>query len=319
MSRKLFVDYIKAIGIILVIAGHVNFANSSIKMWIYAFHMPLFFFATGLVMHRQKFEKRYVEKKFSGLIIPYFLWAAVYAGFSIKNIAMICYGSYTTIIGSGALSSLWFLPAMFFAAVMAQIVINLFQGKKLLIGIMMILMIITSKMLPQLNRGYPWCVNSALMGGGFILYGYLFENFINSKSINIYWMLGLGGLLVSLIAIFNTSLEYGYVQMANGEYGNLILFVLAAQGGCIFAYSMAQLISSYFGNLRFLNFIGTNTLVIFAVHKPIISLFEKIFEQIQINLLIELTITVILTVIISCICCVPINKYMGCLAGKKVH
>lgn len=49
-NRLLYVDYMKAIAMILVIMGHVNFANEPVKAWIYSFHMPAFFFCTGLVL-----------------------------------------------------------------------------------------------------------------------------------------------------------------------------------------------------------------------------------------------------------------------------
>ena len=41
VERKQYVDYIKAFGIILVILGHVNFANSGLKTWIYSFHVSV--------------------------------------------------------------------------------------------------------------------------------------------------------------------------------------------------------------------------------------------------------------------------------------
>ena len=50
-ERILYVDYIKAIAMILVIIGHINYANQEIKPWLYAFHMPVFFFCTGLVFN----------------------------------------------------------------------------------------------------------------------------------------------------------------------------------------------------------------------------------------------------------------------------
>lgn len=43
-ERKRYIDLIKGIGIILVIMGYINFANSFIKEWIYLYHMTLFFF-----------------------------------------------------------------------------------------------------------------------------------------------------------------------------------------------------------------------------------------------------------------------------------
>ncbi len=49
-SRIEWVDIAKGIGIILVIIGHVNTFNSSVKEWIYSFHMPLFFILAGVTI-----------------------------------------------------------------------------------------------------------------------------------------------------------------------------------------------------------------------------------------------------------------------------
>lgn len=120
VSRKHYVDYIKAIGMILVILGHINFANDSIKAWIYAFHMPLFFFSTGLVTKPKRLDWKFILKKFCGLMIPYFLWGLIYSELSFGNLARLFYGSYYTISEAGSLSSLWFLPTMFIAVSSCQ-------------------------------------------------------------------------------------------------------------------------------------------------------------------------------------------------------
>lgn len=63
-DRLHWVDYAKGIGIFLVVVGHVlrGLVNSSILQpsallflvdrWIYGFHMPLFFFISGLFVQR---------------------------------------------------------------------------------------------------------------------------------------------------------------------------------------------------------------------------------------------------------------------------
>jgi fucose 4-O-acetylase-like acetyltransferase len=63
-ERLHWVDYAKGIGIFLVVVGHVlrGLINSSILQpsalllfvdrWIYGFHMPLFFFISGLFVKR---------------------------------------------------------------------------------------------------------------------------------------------------------------------------------------------------------------------------------------------------------------------------
>ena len=62
-NRVYWIDYAKGIGIFLVVIGHVcrgltsgsilsPLVAKSIDQWIYAFHMPIFFFLSGLLIQR---------------------------------------------------------------------------------------------------------------------------------------------------------------------------------------------------------------------------------------------------------------------------
>lgn len=42
-----WIDYIKGIGIILVVIGHTTDIGDTWRVWIYTFHMPLFFCISG--------------------------------------------------------------------------------------------------------------------------------------------------------------------------------------------------------------------------------------------------------------------------------
>lgn len=68
-----WIDLAKAIAIILVILGHINSANGPIKAWIYAFHMPVFFFLTGMVIRQETIDHRYIGKNVRSLLVPYLL------------------------------------------------------------------------------------------------------------------------------------------------------------------------------------------------------------------------------------------------------
>jgi len=87
-GRAVWVDYLKGIGIILVVIGHVAgglngagiIPNSttfdySIR-WIYAFHMPLFFFASGLFACRSlaRGRSQLIKSKAMTLLYPYAVW-----------------------------------------------------------------------------------------------------------------------------------------------------------------------------------------------------------------------------------------------------
>ena len=52
-KRRLnYLDYAKGIGILLVVLGHIY--NNSVKLWIYSFHMPLFFIISGYLLEYNK-------------------------------------------------------------------------------------------------------------------------------------------------------------------------------------------------------------------------------------------------------------------------
>lgn len=313
-TRKQYVDYIKAIGIILVILGHINFANDAVKEWIYAFHMPVFFFATGLVLKKENPCRSYLLKKFQGLVIPYLIWAFLYAGFSFENAARIGYGSYYTISSAGSLTSLWFLPTMFIAVVICQLILKLSE-KKLIIGIFAAGTFVISIFLPRIEKGYPWCVDVSLLAVAFILFGYLFEKIVNKIT--------MGGIMIFLMGTaltfthrMNPIVADSYVLMARMRIGNPVVFLITALGGCLMAYGAGKILESLGTRYKVLTFIGKNTLVIFAVQKPIISVFEKCFYVIGFPWVVELVITGIGTLICSCVLCSIVNKFAPCLAGR---
>src|SRR5690242_21649611 len=86
-----WVDFAKGLGISLVVFGHTlrglihsnvmtwTSTTSFVDAWIYAFHMPLFFFLSGLFLFRSKEKpwKEFIWDKIRGLAYPYFVWSAV--------------------------------------------------------------------------------------------------------------------------------------------------------------------------------------------------------------------------------------------------
>ncbi|RDI36497.1 fucose 4-O-acetylase-like acetyltransferase [Gluconacetobacter liquefaciens] len=93
-----WVDYVKGIGIILVVLGHVlrgiekagivqkNNALTIVDSIIYSFHMPLFFVVSGLFFH-SSMEKRHsdglIRNKFDTIVYPYIVWSIIQGGIEI--------------------------------------------------------------------------------------------------------------------------------------------------------------------------------------------------------------------------------------------
>lgn len=328
-NRILYVDYMKAVAMILVIMGHVNFANASVKAWIYSFHMPAFFFCTGLVLSvGGAFSLRDTCKsKILRLMLPYLLWGLIYAQFSITNLLKICYGSYWSIANSGSSSNLWFLPVMFVALTLFYIYTKTGLARRLLYNVLvMIFSFFIGYCLPAFKYGYPLGVDVAFMAFAFMMFGYILKSIVgkfylefkpNRKK-------GISISLIFVLTFFAGTYIYhlndsdGIVMMKDAHYGNCSYFVLAA----IFGTLMLLFLSIFLEYLnvtgyRWLSFVGQNTLCIFVVHKPIISSFKVIFQFVPISdNIVVLVITTIATLLLSCLLCMLINKYAPILAGR---
>jgi fucose 4-O-acetylase-like acetyltransferase len=89
-SRSLWIDVARGIGIVLVVYGHVlrGFVSRGLiaAPWaklhdsvLYAFHMPLFFFLSGLLIERglRKGRIAFVFDKLPTIVWPYLVWSVV--------------------------------------------------------------------------------------------------------------------------------------------------------------------------------------------------------------------------------------------------
>lgn len=112
-QRVQWVDYAKGIGIFLVVFGHTlrGLVNSSIletstivvsiDQWIYSFHMPLFFYLSGLFIERSASKplRKFVVSKLKVIAYPYLVWSV------LQTVLQAIASSYTN--SSVSLSNLW--------------------------------------------------------------------------------------------------------------------------------------------------------------------------------------------------------------------
>jgi fucose 4-O-acetylase-like acetyltransferase len=91
-DRLAWLDYAKAIGIILVVFGHASrsIGRTNGLVWsdtlqsldtvIYAFHMPLFFLIAGFAagLPRAQDTSSFLKSLFWGVAVPYFVWSALW-------------------------------------------------------------------------------------------------------------------------------------------------------------------------------------------------------------------------------------------------
>lgn len=122
--RDSIVDIAKGIGIFLVVLGHVPLPRELLTA-IYLFHMPLFFFLSGMFFHSEENFIYGVYKKVRTLIIPYFFFAFIGNSTNVLRDYIV----YQTIsidsfwmLFDGSTAPLWFLICLFLCYLMSRLV-----------------------------------------------------------------------------------------------------------------------------------------------------------------------------------------------------
>lgn len=144
-DKNPYIVYIKAVGIILMVLGHCGCAIPYMVQFLYMFHMPLFFFASGYCFKSSSldFPKQFLKKRIKGLYWPYIKWNMfflVFYNFFVKR--NICEGDlyglsdiakhtfniiYHMTDAQPLLGGYWFLSALFSGLMISWCLLKLFK------------------------------------------------------------------------------------------------------------------------------------------------------------------------------------------------
>lgn len=328
-ERCEYADIAKSIAIYLVILGHTLPDNTSLKVVIYSFHMPLFFIISGFFIKNSEITfgqyHKLISKKFFALIVPYLLWGAIYMSLDVKNMLFLVYGSWKTIMATGGLSSLWFLPVLFIATgiINSFRMSTIFMRHKTLCCIMAIVLLFTVSFITAnpASLGKPWCLDISCMAAGYMLLGgalfRLHKRYKRVKTSIITFILALLGFTISTL-LFSTGNDIGYMRMADGNYGIWYICLINASLGSMAVISLSQLLVYNRIICNILMQLGKYTLGIFLIHKFLINIIYTLIEHLHLeNINTITTIFLSIAIIISSYyITIFLEKYIPQLYGK---
>ena len=276
--RLAWVDAARALAIYLVILGHTLPNTHPVYRFLFAFHMPAFFFLSGYCFHydpqRASFG-RYTAGKVRSLLIPYGIFCLL--GVLIMQIFpaewrpeqplrwfLVQYFYYTQ---PPALGQSWFLVCLFFASLILFCIFRLQTEVKprwlILSGLLLAFAgtVVAPRMVVVPYERIPWMLDSAMAAVPFMIAGYLLRQ--RGFPVKLPKSLRLAGILLLpvLIWLFGMRLN-GRVNLCDRTYDHPVCYYAAAMAGCLWISLLGQLLEEQ----RWMTWLGRNSLPIFGIH-----------------------------------------------------
>jgi fucose 4-O-acetylase-like acetyltransferase len=291
MSKRVeYIDIAKGIGILLVVMAHNDFGLVSpfLYKFIYAFHMPLFFFVSGMFFKAELPFLAVLRRRFETLLKPY-LFTILLIYFMTISFTKVNFDVATSRLIKALYANghyidwvqLWFIPHLFALNVFAFLFYWLIKRSGLpwskwllLIAIQVVGVIFLKNFWPfdlsLLGRtltlyGLPLSVDLVLVSGFFFILGCEVNKYVSGEVFGHPLMLaGTGAALLAMVWFLPQSIDFNTRFFQSLPINTLeallgIAFILAVSK----QLERATLLSSIF------RYVGQASLIILIFHVPI--------------------------------------------------
>lgn len=299
-NRIQWIDTAKLIGIFFMILGHLEWTfimkgtSTVVIKWIYCFHMPLFFFLSGVTTKKCSIMET-MRKCFYQLLLPYvflclimWVWHIIILwgntsdyveDFLIKPLIGIFIGlGYDTNVSVSIPRALWFLLALCWCRVIYAI-LSKYKKSFILNVIFSLCFFLVSFILFKTNRFIPLSIGSAFMVYPIFFVACNFSDFIKkickklSEHIFISVMVGTGCYIFVYLLGVKVNGSVSVSQILFGNY--FILFYINSLVGILGTLAISVAIRKLG---KVFSFLSKNTLLIMPFHVIIIQLLIKSIE-----------------------------------------
>jgi fucose 4-O-acetylase-like acetyltransferase len=275
-NRVTWIDYAKGFLIVLMVYGHTvgglvnagvipadNIFNQ-ITLWLYAFHMPAFFFISGIFLFQsaRRSLKEFVVNKFNTIAYPYLLWTLIQ--FIILLAVPEATNSYEPhmlpyLLLFDPIMQFWFLHALFICymiMIVAHKVFKLNERGFMVLAIVLHLIVVG---LMQAGVALPWFIHKPLFEILFLAAGAYFSGRVRTLFTD---MPSLQLVLLAIVSFAAMSAVYVIFQEAYALFN--YWQTITATLGIVGTLAIAVLISRL--NWRFFHYLGQYTLQIYVAH-----------------------------------------------------
>ena len=266
-KRYLWLDIAKGITIMLMVMGHSSIPHY-FSNFIWAFHMPLFFIATGWTTNWEKrtfFE--YCIHRTKTLMLPFVSYSIV---------VCLILSHHSSWKGLGYLLShgwegypLWFIPVLFVASIISRAV---YEVKSTYFRLMLIFSLAMVGVVLDNNNIYlPWAMSSVPYASFLVAWGGYIKHIVSPEKSNKIWI------LLCFVITFGISLFYR-LDMAWNNITPVIPLTIGAVSGTIMVFMLSSLIEKKCKTLsKILSSVGKETYIVVAFASAIILMINQYF------------------------------------------
>ena len=283
-DKKNHVTIAKAIGIILMVAGHSGIPSTNINNFIYIFHMPLFFFCSGYFF-KEIYDyvnlQKFCFKRLSGLYVPYIKWSLAFLlfhnlfyylhlyHFSYKMDDFLWHFIKTVTMSDYEimLRPFWFLKALLWSSITAGLLSYLSNRLKTILNTKRILFLTLAitLYLKYLDFQLPIIGDCSLITFGivYIYSGFFYRQYENNFHVND------SVLVVFFFIVLIGSIYFnGIIDMRYTTITNTIPYYILSLLGIILVYEISIRFNRNNYNIikSTLYYIGNHTMPILSLH-----------------------------------------------------
>lgn len=268
VNKIKWLDIAKGVAIILMVLGHTSIP-SIFSNFIWAFHMPLFFIASGWTTNWQKRDFiAFAKRKSRTLLVPFFF----YSFFVLLIHFFKGWGDFNYWINNGWISyALWFIPVLFLASIFAKL-IYFIKNRYIIIGCAIVLATI-SGILSFYKIQLLWNLSSVPFATFLIVLGTEFKRFNSIIADSKLWH------ILFLFFVTAAVSQFWRLDLCFNSILPFLPLTIGALAGTLMIFMISSRIDKHFRYISFIfQKVGQETYLIIAFSQIIIMLINDYFS-----------------------------------------
>lgn len=272
-QRIEWIDLGKGVAMLLVLIGHCEFTPEWGINFIYTFHMPLFFFLSGMVFSVSKYAsfREFFIHKAKTLLLPYlalvsilFVWKIFFRNpdhiLTLDTLQALL-GLVVQMRDTPYYFSLWYVACLFVMDLLLYWVVRLSGNRPVFILVIALAGSLAGYFYVEwIGRSLPWNIDAAFVSLLFFAAGYLLRQRMEKLTILFHWGFLLLAVPANLVLGYLNYSKEGKIDLYYSHLGNGFYYFLSA----LFGIWASMILLRKVSRCRPVQWIGRNSLIYYT-------------------------------------------------------